>query len=40
LKFGKFPEKNDELILGVDLAEELRVHTGDVVRIATPFWVN
>ncbi|MEO0234228.1 MAG: lipoprotein-releasing ABC transporter permease subunit [candidate division WOR-3 bacterium] len=37
LKFGRFPEKDDELILGVDLAEELRVHTGDVVRIATPF---
>lgn len=37
IKFGRFPEKEDEVLLGVDLAEALRVHTDDTVNIATPF---
>lgn len=37
LKFGRFPENENEILIGVDLAEELRVHTLDNVKIATPF---
>jgi len=37
IKFGRFPEKEDEVMIGVDLAEALRAHTDDVINIATPF---
>ncbi len=37
LKFGKLPEAPNEVLLGIDLAEEIRAHTGDTLLIATPF---
>lgn len=37
LKFGRLPENPDEVLLGIDLAEEIRAHTGDTLLVATPF---
>lgn len=37
LKFGAVPENENELFIGVDLADDIRAHTGDMISVATPF---
>lgn len=37
IKFGNIPENNKQIMIGIDLAEAIRAHTGDTVYIATPF---
>ncbi|MDD3803011.1 MAG: ABC transporter permease [bacterium] len=37
LKFGDVPSEQNELYIGIDLAEDIRAHTGDLITVATPF---
>ncbi len=37
IKFGHVPKKNNEILIGIDLAEMIRAHTDDTIVIATPF---
>jgi lipoprotein-releasing system permease protein len=37
LKFGEVPKNQNEVYIGIDLAEDIRAHTGDLITVATPF---
>ncbi|MGE3063803.1 MAG: FtsX-like permease family protein [bacterium] len=37
LKFGEVPDTSNELYIGIDLTENIRAHTGDIITVATPF---
>ena len=37
IKFGEVPKTSNEVFIGVDLAEDIRAHTGDMITVATPF---
>ncbi|MFO8062831.1 MAG: ABC transporter permease [bacterium] len=37
VKFGDIPQGMDQIMLGIDLAEAIRAHTGDTIKIAMPF---
>lgn len=37
VKFGNVPQAADQILIGIDMAEGVRAHTGDTVYIATPF---
>jgi len=37
LKFGEIPKNQNEAYIGIDLTEDIRAHTGDIITLATPF---